>query len=83
MDALPASAGDVAYVGRVPRAGGTLLVIAGVHAIGSLGAVTWMREHLAEVHGQTLGQPFSMVIASSFDGLTITGTEAVCPARTY
>ncbi len=71
MDQAPNRAADVAYVGRTPHDGGYLLVIAGVHAIGSLGAVTWLREHLAELHSTTEGKAFGMVIGSTYDGLTI------------
>jgi hypothetical protein len=83
MDQTPSQAADVAYVGRTPHRGGYLLVIAGVHAIGSLGAVTWLREHLAELHSTTEGKAFGMVIGSTYDGLTITSTEVLCDVRTY
>ena len=85
MDDAEPSAVDVAYLGRLPRPDdeGTMIAIGGVHAIGSLGAATWLRDHLPVIHEQTEGRPFSMVVRSSHDGLTITRTEAACPPRTY
>ena len=83
MDENPSRSEDVAYVGRVPHRGRMLMVVAGVHAIGSLGALTWLADHLAETHQAVAGQPFSMVVRSTHDGLTITGSEVACPPRTY
>lgn len=85
MDDDRRRAEDVAYLGRLPRPDreGSMVVVGGIHAIGSLGAVGWLGDHLAELHAETSGRPFSMLIRSSHEGLTITGTEVVCPARTY
>lgn len=83
MDADPGRDEDVAYLGRVPRDEGTLLVIAGVHAIGSLGAITWLMEHLPELHRTVGNESFSMVVRSTYDGLRITGCESTCLPRTY
>lgn len=82
-DVEPATTEDVAYVGRVPHDHRSLLVIAGVHAIGSLGAITWLTDHLGEVHQAVNNESFSMVVRSTHDGLTITGSELACPPRTY
>lgn len=67
---------DVAYVGRITRAGRTTLVIAGVHALGSVGAASHLRTHLPLVHAQVGIDDFSMVIRATFDGLTPLTTEA-------
>ncbi|KRE35988.1 hypothetical protein ASG73_15110 [Janibacter sp. Soil728] len=67
---------DVAYVGRVTREGKTVLVIAGVHALGSVGAATYLAENLEALHDAVGGNDFSMVIRSQFDGLTPTTKEA-------
>jgi hypothetical protein len=83
MDEDPPRAEDVAYLGRVWRQGGALLVVAGVHAIGSLGALTWLAGHLPETHHAVGAQPFSMVVRATYDGPAITGSEVVCPPRTY
>ncbi|MCP2340169.1 sigma-70 family RNA polymerase sigma factor [Actinomadura rupiterrae] len=60
---------DIAYLGRLPRPDGqgTFLFVAGVHAIGSLGASRYLREHLAELYDEVGTEPFSMVITSEYD----------------
>lgn len=73
-------AADVAYLGRLPRPDrkGTFLLIAGVHAIGSLGVATYLVENIADLYEQASTRQFSMVISSTFDPKTkkITGTKA-------
>lgn len=60
---------DIAYLGRLPRPDGqgTFLYIAGVHAIGSLGASHYLKDHLAELYDEVGTDPFSMVIISEYD----------------
>ncbi|MBS2965116.1 hypothetical protein KGA66_18815 [Actinocrinis puniceicyclus] len=50
---------DVAYLGRLPRPDrkGTFLLIAGVHAIGSLGAATYLAENIADLYEQASTRP--------------------------
>jgi hypothetical protein len=60
---------DFAYVARLNRPDGRpLLVIAGIHAIGSLGAVHFLTRtaNLHQLHHRVGTQPFSMVISSAF-----------------
>lgn len=83
MDGDPPHDDDVAYLGRLPRAEGTLLVIAGVHAIGSLGAVTWLAAHLAELHDQVGAAPFSMVVRCTHAAGAIRTAEAATSPRPY
>lgn len=53
---------DVAYLGRLPRpdGAGAFLLIAGVHAIGSLGASRYLSRHLRYLHAAAEGRAFSM-----------------------
>lgn len=51
--------------------------IAGIHAIGSLGAAHYLTSHLADLFAHTGPQPFSVVIRGWFDGLTISGSGLV------
>ena len=64
--------GDVAYLGRLPRpdGGGAFLLIAGVHAIGSLGASHYLARHFRSLHAVTEGRPFSMVIGCTYDKIS-------------
>lgn len=72
-------AADIAYLGRLPVPGGTILLIAGVHALGSVGAVDWLIEHAAELHRAVGDEPFSMVVGSRHDGERVERSEALCP----
>jgi hypothetical protein len=83
MDQPGRASEDVAYVGRLRHGDRSLLVIAGVHAIGSLGAVDYLRRHLADVYPDVDEEPFSMVVRSRHDGATILDSEAACPPRTH
>lgn len=75
------TAGDVAYFGRLPRPDkqGSFLLIAGVHAIGSLGVANYLAEHLAELYDQAGTDQFSMVIGCAYERKTktIRGTQAL------
>lgn len=74
---------DIAYLGRVPVPGGTMLLIAGVHALGSVGAVDYLVGHAAELYRQVGEGTFSMVTASRHDGERVVESEALCPARRH
>ncbi|WP_068425732.1 hypothetical protein [Janibacter terrae] len=67
---------DLAYVGRVTRGTKTVLVIAGIHALGSIGAVSYVAENLRSLHDAVGAQDFSMVVRAQFDGLLPTTKEA-------
>lgn len=78
----PTSA-DVAYFGRLlrPDGKGTFLLVAGVHAVGSLGVATYLAENVADLYEQVATRQFSMVISSTFDPKTkkITSADAATP----
>ena len=88
LDDDPPAEGDVAYLGRVPREDGRpFILIAGVHAIGSLGVARFLTapDQLRELGHAIAKAPFSMVIGSSFDrySLQIRSTEALTPPRRH
>jgi hypothetical protein len=74
---------DVAYLGRLPVPGGSMLLIAGIHALGSVGAVDYLAGHAAELYRQVGDGLFSMVTASRHDGERVLESEALCPARRH
>ena len=70
---------DVAYIGRVALQDRTLLVIAGIHALGSIGAVDYLTQNVADLHRRVGTNRFSMVVRSEHDGEAVITSEAVCP----
>jgi hypothetical protein len=70
---------DIAYVGRT----GGMLIIAGVHALGSVGAVDWLVHHAADLYREVGDAPFSLVTASRHDGERVLGSEVLCPPRRH
>lgn len=74
---------DIAYIGRTYYQGRSLFVVAGVHAIGSLGAVSHLVNHLSAIYELVGAEPFSMVISAHFDGINILETETVWEPRKH
>jgi transcriptional regulator with XRE-family HTH domain len=89
LDTDPTAETDIAYLARLPRPDDqrSFLVIAGVHAIGSLGAVQYLTQPaaLAELHHTVGTKPFSMVLSSSFtrSPLRILNSEPLAPPRLH
>jgi len=88
IDADPSADRDIAYLARLQRPDGRpFLVIAGVHAIGSLGAVAYLSdtEHVRNLHKTVGGQGFSMIIECTFrrTPLKVRSTEALTEPRTH
>jgi hypothetical protein len=79
----PDLSADVAYLGRLPIDGGTMLLVAGVHALGSVGAVDYLMNHLAELYQVAGDRPFSMVTGSRHDGDRVVESRALCPPRVH
>ncbi|MEU2155659.1 sigma-70 family RNA polymerase sigma factor [Streptomyces sp. NPDC019396] len=71
---------DVAYLGRLPRPDGqgTFILIAGVHAVGSLGVAHYLTENLAALYEDAGTSPFSMVVACDFapDDKSVTASRS-------
>lgn len=66
---------DLAHITR-HRAGDRVIIqIAGIHAIGSLGAVHYLPSHLADVFREIGDESFSLAVRATYNGLTITGSE--------
>ncbi|MEU8466626.1 hypothetical protein AB0F30_01585 [Streptomyces sp. NPDC029006] len=63
------SAGDVGYLGRLPRLDGkgTFLYLAGIHAIGASGVVHYLENNLAELYREVRTRRFSTLISCRYD----------------
>lgn len=71
------SASDTAYVARRTESTRTITHIAGIHAIGSLGAVEYLTRQSADLYQATTPRDFSLIVASDHKGLTISHAEAL------
>lgn len=78
----PADA-DLAYVGRHHYGDHVAVHIAGIHAIGSLGAVHYLTGHLPALFAQAGDTSFSIVVRASHDGLAITGSSLAAGPFTW
>jgi len=77
------AAADLAYVGRHQDGGHVTVHIAGIHAIGSLGAVHYLAGHLAELYAGAGDASLSLVTRASYDGLEITGSSLAADPFTW
>lgn len=74
---------DIAYVGRLRYQDGALFVIAGVHALGSLGAVEHLAEHMRDLYERVGTRRFSMVVRSRFEHDKVAETDELWPAQVH
>jgi hypothetical protein len=74
---------DFSYVGRLAYKDRTLLIIAGIHALGSVGAVDFLASHLPELYAEVGTNRFSTVIRSDHDSESVTRSELACPPRVH
>ena len=83
MDDDPRTPRDVAYVGRLRYSSGSMLLIAGIHAIGSVGAIHYLSTHDAEIYADVGDGCWSTVIGSQHDEISIIESEIACPPRRH
>ena len=77
MDAAIPSDGDVAYLARRRDGNRVIVHIAGIHATGSVGAASYLTEHVADLFKKLGDVSFSMVIGCRFEGTHIASTEVI------
>lgn len=77
MDETTPAWSDMAYVGRLHVGTQPITVIAGIHALGSVGAVDYLSNHLDEVYSAVGEDNFSMVVGSTHDGGNVISATAV------
>jgi transcriptional regulator with XRE-family HTH domain len=83
MTADGSSPSDVAYIGRILFGDRTALLVAGIHALGSVGAVDYLTKHLAELHERVGEDRFSMAVASEHDNEAVISTTELCQPRMH
>jgi hypothetical protein len=84
MDTKRSKDVDLAYVGRVQHDRANVVVVAGIHALGSLGAVDHLAKNAAGIYREAGSGAFSMIVRSTVDrDGTVTESEAVCPPRPH
>lgn len=81
---------DIAYVARLKRASSTeknFLLIAGIHAAGSMGAVHYLADHkvLKKIDAEVKDKRFSMAISSSYktNPFTLLTSEIFLPIKLH
>lgn len=74
---------DYAYLGRLPRPDGrgNFLYLAGIHAIGTLGAAQYLEEHLDDLYREVKNRRFSVLLACHYQpkSRSITRVEPITP----
>lgn len=74
---------DYGYLGRLPRPDGrgTFLYIAGIHAMGTLGAVQFLADNIEKIYQEAKTKRWSVLIRCTYDPAdrSITTTEAITP----
>lgn len=74
---------DYGYLGRLPRPDGrgSFLYLAGIHAMGTLGAAQYLEDHLDELYREVKTRRFSLLVACHYDPSTraVTAVEALTP----
>jgi hypothetical protein len=74
---------DHAYIARHAYPDHTAVHIAGLHALGSVGAAQYVVEHLPDLWAEFGDRSFSMAVTAEFDAMTPTSISVLVPARVW
>lgn len=81
LDGSLARRADHAYIARHVRNGNVVLHIAGLHALGSIGAAHYVTKNAEELFRAYGDREFSMAVTSEFDGQTPTSVSVLIPPK--
>lgn len=73
--------GDLGYIGRMPYENHQILIVAGLHVAGSIGAVDYLVTHLLELYKKVGTENFSMLIDSKMDDRGNFESSPICEAQ--
>ena len=74
---------DHAYIARHSRDGQVITHIAGLHALGSIGAAHYLTEHLADLWAEFGDTSFSMAVTGEFDAMQPKVISVLVPPRPW
>lgn len=74
---------DHAYIARHARDGQAITHIAGLHALGSVGAAHYLTEHLPDLWAEFGDTSFSMAVTGEFDGMQPKAISVLFPPRPW
>lgn len=72
-----------AYIGRLPFGDSTIFIVAGIHALGSLGAVKYLRDNAAALYSDCGDSCFSVIVDSRFNGTECVSSESLTEPRPH
>lgn len=74
---------DYAYLGRLPRPDGrgSFLYLAGIHAMGTLGAAKYLEDNLDELYREVKNRRFSLLVACTYNAAkrSVTSVKPLTP----
>lgn len=77
---------DYAYIGRLPRPDGrgTFLYLAGIHAVGTLGAAKFIEEHIEDLYRELKSRRFSVLVKCQCNSLReVVSVTALTPIHRH
>ncbi len=74
---------DIAYLARHHEGHTVRLHIAGIHAIGSLGAAHYLADNLEDLYAKARDRSLSLIVRCQFHGLAISSSELAAGPYTW
>lgn len=83
LDDEPSERADHAYIARHVHDGNVIFHIAGLHALGSIGAAHYVIKNAEELFRTYGDREFSMAVTSRFEGQTPTSIDVLIPPKEW